>query len=423
MAKLTTKEKAAAQLNAIRHVATTAYQDAIPVADAATVNDVYTAAVSGHFANEFLGLLYNFPAFTFYSNKAYKNKMRPLWKGDLRFGAGALEIFVDQITRRVYNPADSKNVALKRWVPTVLSKLHTNLSQIYYPFTVERETLELAATADNPVDYLINRITSRAFELSEADDERNAKSLLTTAYNEGFIMPIHIDEPTDANIKEIAKSVRATVTKMSSMRTDYNYCGVQTSTPLDSLVVVMDADFDAAYGVDLMASAFNKEFAQIPVERIVIDEFAAATGVKAMLVDKEFTQIYDKVRELVDNFVGDGLYRNYYLHRWVIYSLSPFCNAVAFTTASLGAPTAITVTPESETYRAGTSMYLSTAFTGEGVYSHAIDWSISGQTDDTTVCAGGALYCGKNESGSITIKATSRAANTVIGTATVTAAA
>lgn len=419
--KITAQERGAMQLNAIRNSASVAYQSAVPIATPQNLTEVYTAAVSGRFANEFCGLLYNFPALSYYSNKAYKNSLRPLWKNDLKYGAGIMEIFIDQITRRVYNPADSKNVALKRWVPTVLTKLHTELSQIYYPFTIERETLELATNAENPIDYLIERVISRAYDLAEADDEKNTKALLSAAYNEGFIMPVHIDEPTGENIGDIAAKVNATATRMSKMRTDFNYCGVETSTPVDKMTLVMDADFDALYGMRFIAAAFNKDYARIPIDIITIDDFTAATGVKVMLIDKEFTQIYDKLRELVDNFVGDGLYRTYYLHRWAIYSLSPFCNAVAFTTAALGAPTALTVTPESETYKAGTSMYLNISFTGAGIYSHSVEWSISGATDDTTVCAGGAIYLGKNETGSITVTATSKAAPSVTGSATITA--
>lgn len=67
--------------------------------------------------------------------------------------------------------------------------------------------------------------------------------------------------------------------------------------------------------------------------------------VKAVLVDKEFFQIYDNLTMMTEKYVAGGLYWNYFYNVWKTVSYSPFSNAVAFvlSTASTTAPSTLTV--------------------------------------------------------------------------------
>lgn len=411
-------------LNAIRNElqsdGNSAYAAAIQPATEENYREVFNEIVkTPRWRNAFLGMLYNCFPIAVFTNSKYKNHMAPLWKGDLRYGAGVEEIFVDGIARRAYNPADSENEALKRYIPRILSKIHSSMAQLKYPFTIQRHDLEMAASSEQPVNYLIQQIVSRASDLSERDDEVNTVNLLVGGYKNGFMTPIHISEPSADNIKSIVSTVRATITRMGYMRTDYNYCGVETSTPKDKLVVVMDADFDAKYGVELLSAAFNTAYADIPVETVVLDDFYGETGIKLMLLDKDYAQIYDKLKEYASNFIADGLYTNNYLHRWAIYSLSPFCNAVAFTTDEISAPTAVALTPELNAYKPGSAMYIDVAFTGSGVYSRQLKWALSGNTDAASVVSGGVFYAGPAEHGDCVITATATAGTNVSASVTI----
>ena len=49
-----------------------------------------------------------------------------------------------------------------------------------------------------------------------------------------------------------------------------------------------------------------------------------------MIIDKDFTQIYDDLYQLRRFENGEGLYENYILHHWQTISASCLVNAIAF---------------------------------------------------------------------------------------------
>ena len=83
---------------------------------------------------------------------------------------------------------------------------------------------------------------------------------------------------------------------------------------------------------DVLANAFNLSKQEFLARRIVIDAFPD-TSVRAMLIDKDFTQIYDDLYQMRRFENGEGLYENYILHHWQTISASPLVNAVGFKVA------------------------------------------------------------------------------------------
>ena len=52
--------------------------------------------------------------------------------------------------------------------------------------------------------------------------------------------------------------------------------------------------------------------------------------VKAVLVDREWFQVYDNLSEFSEKFVASGLYWNYFYNVWKTISFSPFSNIAVF---------------------------------------------------------------------------------------------
>ena len=176
-------------------------------------------------------------------------------------------------------------------------------------------------------------------------------------------------------MKNAAKAFRGMSNKLPFMSTAYNANGVPTTTPKDRQYIFMDADFNAQFDVDVLASAFNmgkaefmgklklvdswttfdnERFAAIRaesdgLEEVTAEELALMADVKAIIVDSEWFQIYDNLTQFTEKFVASGLYWNYFYHTWKTLSTSPFSNAVVFVTnsASISAPTTITLTVDS----------------------------------------------------------------------------
>ena len=140
------------------------------------------------------------------------------------------------------------------------------------------------------------------------------------------------------------------------MSNKYNADGVTTTTPKEDQYIFMDAQYNAAYDVDVLASAFNMDKATFMgklkliddfttfdnerfdiiransdcIEEVTADELALMADVKAVLVDKEWFQVYDNANTMTEQYVASGMYWNYFYNVWKTVSSSPFSNAIVF---------------------------------------------------------------------------------------------
>ena len=66
------------------------------------------------------------------------------------------------------------------------------------------------------------------------------------------------------------------------------------------------------------------------IEPVTDDELALMQGVKAVMFDDTWFQVYDKKSIMKEKEVASGLYWNYFYHNWKILAHSPFANAIVF---------------------------------------------------------------------------------------------
>ena len=64
------------------------------------------------------------------------------------------------------------------------------------------------------------------------------------------------------------------------------------------------------------------------IEEVTADELAICSKVKAVLVDKEWFQVYDNLTKFTEDYVASGMYWNYFYNVWKTVSYSPFSNAI-----------------------------------------------------------------------------------------------
>ena len=122
---------------------------------------------------------------------------------------------------------------------------------------------------------------------------------------------------------------------------------------------------------------------------------------------------------------GEGLYYNYWLHCWRLFSMSPFANAVAFT-KDLFSVSTVTITgadggtPATSVGRGRSAQYAATV-AGSGTYNNAVTWSLSGAQASGTYIMGGTLRVATDETAeTLTLTATSVADPSKYDTETIT---
>lgn len=358
-------------LNVIRQNASLAYQSSVPAVQTANDIPVVGEVIYGTpaFANEFINALVNRIALVRVNSATFNNPYASVKKGLLEFGETVEEIFVNIAKVRDFSAEKAPQRELARTLPDVRSAFHVMNWNVQYPVTIQDEDLRLAFTSMDGVQNLIAKIVDSVYTAAEYDDFLLVKYMLIKAIAHGEVKPVAVD--TSA-IKNSAVAFRGTSNMMTFMRSDYNEAGVQNTTPKDRQLIFLDAMYDAQFDVDVLASAFNMDKAEYMGRRHLIDdwttfdnerfeyirsqsdgieevtaaELALLADVIGVLVDEVWFQIYDNLRRFTENYIGSGMYWNYWYNVRETISHSPFHNAVVFVknTATTAAPASLTFT-------------------------------------------------------------------------------
>jgi len=311
-------------------------------------------------ANQFISALLNRIALVSVKSATFNNPYRELKKGYLEYGETVEEVFVEIAKAREFSVEKAEARELKRTLPDVRSAFHIMNYYVQYPVTIQEEDLRRAFLSLDGVQDMIARIVDSVYRAAEYDEFLLFKYMLIKAYNNHTMYRQTIANTTT----DAAKAFRAMSNKLTFITTDYNAEGVHVNTPREDQYIFMDADYNAAFDVDVLSAAFHMEKADFMGRLMLIDSFTtfdnerfenviegsdqlaavtpaeltAMADVKAILVDREFFQVYDNYMKFTEKFVAAGDYWNYFLNVRKTVSYSPFSNIVAFTTAAAETP-------------------------------------------------------------------------------------
>ena len=364
-------------LNVIRQNASYDYQQSVPevtqAVDIPRVGEIIYGTPA--FANQFLNALVNRIALVRVQSATFNNPYGRLKKGYLEFGETIEEIFVNIAKVVEYTPEKGEEREFKRTLPDVKSAFHVMNWRVMYPVTIQDEDLRQAFLSMEGVQNLIAKIVDSVYTGAEYDEFLLFKYLLIKAISHGKLAPVSIGDGTD--MKDSAVAFRGTSNLLPFMSNKFNDASVRTTTPRDRQIIFMDANYNAQFDVNVLASAFNMEKADFMgrlylidnwtefdnerfdiiransdgIEEVTSTELALMEGVKAVLVDEDWFQVYDNNNKFTEKYVASGLYWNYFYHTWKTISNSPYANAVVFAlssaTTSLPASVTFTVTDKS----------------------------------------------------------------------------
>lgn len=415
--KMNADAKNADYLNAIRTSASTYYQENVPIAtyDTASVRDVGRIVLnSTALTNEFYSALVNQFAFIFGSSKMFYNKWVDFKKGLIGLGELVEEFFVQIALPNNYNPDIAATEIFKRVIADVQTAIYRINVKTFYKTTINRPLLEMAFTTEGGMADLIGKVFTSMAAACEVDQMNAIKYLLARKILDGKIKTEPIAEvsgaDTEANAKAAARQMKADFENFFFPRTDYNEAGVMNwVNNKNDVSFMLTTSFGAAYDIEVLAAAFNLDYANFmgrvkridsltnidftrlnaffdlpePIAEFEEDEIAILDKVAAITFDNGLIQWYDRLYEWHEEPNGQSMEWQNWLHYWALIASSPFANAVAYVQSAddtLGTVTAVTsaLSGKTITLPVGSSFPLTWEVTGTGIYSKAVNFSSSG---------------------------------------------
>lgn len=409
-------------LNDIRAHASLDYQRAIPAAVNENLEEIADAVMSSiQRQNDYVAALVNRISATRFTSRMFQNPYQKFIKGTNRFGDTIEEIYVNMANAHEYNPSIAENEVYKREIPDINAVFHRRNSRVFYKNTIQYDSLYASFLSDNGMRSLIGRIVDAMYGAANRDIFFCTKKLMNV-YSP-YYYKVTVPAATAANADQIVTTIKG-ISNMLEFPSDlYNRFGVDNFTEKARQVLILRADVAAVLDVNSLAKAFNLQYADfIAGTYVTVDTFGdGLDNMLGLLVDDEFFQIYTNLEKFTENYNGQGLNWQYFLHRWMTYSVSPFSNAVAFVTGELTAPTAITIDPAAPNVPQGGNQQFTATVTPSAA-QQSVHWEISGQKNGGTyITATGLLHIDSEESAtSITVTAKCPSAQTITKTATVT---
>lgn len=343
-------------MNVIRSNASFNYQQSVPIVGSYTEVPVVGEVIYGTpaLANEFLNALMNRIALVRIKSATFNNPYRDLKKGYLEFGETIEEVFVGIAKVRLFNNEKVDEYEFKRTLPDVKSAFHAINWRVQYPVTIQDEDLRMAFTSENGVRDMIARIVEQIYTAAEYDEFLLFKYMLIKGVTGGDIELKDISATAQSD-KDYATEFRALSNELLFMSDAHNAYPVYNTTPRERQRIFMDARYNAKFDVEVLASAFNMDKADFMGRLTLIDnwdkfdnarwaqlvsegnavsevtsaELSAMSGIKAIIVDEEWFQVYDNLARMTEKYAASGLYWNYFYNNWKTVSWSPFANAIA----------------------------------------------------------------------------------------------
>lgn len=438
-------------LNAIRNNATQEYQNYIPIATANSESIREIGNIMMDYTplqNEFLNALVNRIGRVILTSKMYSNPLEMFKKGVLEYGETIEDIFVNLAKPFEFDPEVAESEVFKREIPDVRSAFYTMNYQKFYKSTVTNDQLRQAFLSLDGVTNLIAKIVDAMYTAANYDEFQTTKYMLARNILNGRIKVEGIGQVTDANMKNIVSTIKGVSNDLEFLKTDYNVAGVYNNSTKSEQYVLVDTKFEAKMSVEVLASAFNMDKADFIGMRVLIDGFGSVdskrlaelfkddptykplteeekevlNSVPAIIVDKDYFMIFDNFTQFTENYNGQGLYWNYFYHRWATFATSPFANACMF---AAGSPSvdSVTVSPKAATVTAGQSVQLTVDVETSNFAPKTVVWSVP-EGVKATITQTGVLKVDKtaqsNDEIVVTVKSTAN--GSVLDTSTITVA-
>lgn len=435
-------------LNTVRSNSSAEYQNLVPKADGTLQNLRSIGSILMDMPllkNEFLSALFNRIGKVIITSKMYDNPWSFFKKGMLEYGETIEEIFVNIAEPHVFDQQKSESEVFKREIPDVKSAFHVLNYQTFYKQTTSDYQLKQAFLTYEGITDLIYRIIDAMTTSANYDEFLVMKYLLARRILDGDLKSVQIPTVQTSNLKEIVGDIKGVSNDMEFLNKDYNSAGVYTHNVKDEQYLLVSTKFDATIDVEVLASAFNMDKASFMGHKVLVDSFGKLDkarlakifekdetyteisdedlekldGIPCVLVSREWFMIFDVLQEFNEQYNGEGLYWNHWLHSWKVVSSSPFAQNALFVAGEIKVDS-VTVSPATATLNGvGSSIQLTAAIVTENFAPKGVLWSSDNEKVEVTNSGKVTVLAGA-ESGEVHVTATSAYDVTKTGTCTIT---
>lgn len=407
------------------------------------------------FQNSFVNALVNRIGMAIVTSKTWDNPWARFKQGTLELGETVEEIFANVVKSHSYNPKESEQHWMKREMPDVRAAFHTMNFQKYYKLTIQEFELRQAFIAWSEMTDLIARMTATLYTSLNLDEFTMMKYMMCRAILNGNLHYVGVTaQATDP--KDAVKKMRAHARKLTYLTPNYNQAGVYNATDYADQYIFIDADYEANMDVEVLAAAFNMDKAEFIGHLIVVDSFSVhdddrlqmlfneidnanyqpftaaeitkLESIAGVMVGSKWWMVFDIMQTMRQQNNGEGLYWNYWLHAWKIFSISPFENCIVYT-SQIGTVTGLTLPYETLTLASGASIQIQPTVAGTGMYNRKVEYTLTAGSetavaelsDGTKITPDGVLFISTNSTiDSFTVTVTSVDDSEVSDTVTVT---
>lgn len=330
-------------VNQVRGQASAAYKNAVPLLTNKNLTEVGSSILNfTPIYNEFVHVLFNKVTLEIMDRRRYQNPFRELTKGGSALGGVVQNIHVNPAEAMAYD-VNATSRLLQNYRPDVaVEYYHLNRKDLF-AVTYAREKLETAFTTYEQLDNFFGGLVDSLYTGNEIREFELYKATMASAYLNDVIKKAPIATPTLGN-QSSAKAFIALLQSFSNAfkfpSTNYNNFqalaakkGIavnarKTWSPIDRQVIFMDSKLAPIISLEVLASAFNVEYAQLQQQVLYVDDFGV-TGLLAIIADVDWMQVRDSKREFRDFENGATLTLSSFFHVWQYFNVCTFVNAMA----------------------------------------------------------------------------------------------
>ena len=334
-------------LNAIRAVSSAEYKERIPTATQTNIQNIMTAIMEySTTKEEFTNTILNKIVKTKVLNKAYENSLKFFKKEPLPFGKTIEGVFVDLIKAKNFNENfgtgnnEATSLLGKEKAPVKVEYYSENFKH-KYKLSISDEQLKSAFMSADGLSQMTQGLIRSATSSSEYDEYMMIKTLIGASVSKEVEIQGLFKLDENAQAKKITKTVQALVNKFRFMSTEYNKQGVHTHCLPSECVIITTPDQLANLNVELLATAFNVPYAEMPSRIVVIDSFLKADGTDdtdtvCIVADMDLVQFRNTLDTWETFRNPDGLMTNMFHHVWGSACGCGFVNAVKIKNKTIG---------------------------------------------------------------------------------------